>query len=59
MSEKQSARAGGVGAVKAGRRLDIPRGVMRLCARFSGARIAPSEWATLAALPEYITGCAQ
>ena len=32
--------------------------LLRLC-RASSARIAPSEWAVLVALPEYITGCAR
>ena len=33
------------------------KALVRLC-RASCARIAPSEWAALVALPEYITGCA-
>ncbi len=32
--------------------------LLRLC-RASSARIDPSEWAALVALPEYITGCAR
>ena len=34
------------------------KALMRLC-RASSARIAPSEWAALVALPEYITRCAR
>ncbi len=33
-------------------------GLLRLC-RASGARIAPSQWAVLAALPGNIAGCAR
>jgi len=34
------------------------KGLLRLC-RASGARIDPSEWAALAALPGNIAGCAR